>query len=330
MTQRRHISPKFSRCSIMTRRSSPSLIQICAYLAFVTIAIGQDKCDKTKCPGPLAYYEALGCQPVYEKEDSCCATKYNCDHLKERSKTKCYVNGKEYEIGELLKEEDANPCDVGCTCRTGYDEIAAFTCAIVDCFFGSVKSGCYRQRSPLHCCPGEEICPESPEERPTCNVNGRIYKDGEYFNVENDPELNCVCQEGYKGENIEPFCVRPKRPYCSPDFRDASNIFNKCAPVYYSNQPPQTSCSVSSRCQNNNDTVIHNEDNSKAADGTLNDKNVCYFGNMTMHLGDELNQTTDYSSVCVKCVCEVPPTPTCQRLPDNECDVTKHPSFNGF
>lgn len=95
--------------------------------------------------------------------------------------------------------------------------------------------------------------------------------------------------------------MRPKRPYCSPDFRDASNIFNKCAPVYYSNQPPQTSCSVSSRCrkfticdfafyahntilselyflfflfllflENNNDTVIHNEDNSKAADGTLN------------------------------------------------------------
>lgn len=56
----------------------------------------------------------------------------------------------------------------------------------------------------------------------------------------------------------------------------------------------------------------------------LSDNHVCYFGNMIMHLGDELNQATDYSSVCVKCVCEVPPVPTCQRLPDNECDVTKH------
>lgn len=81
----------------------------------------KDKCDKTKCPGPLAYYEALGCKPVYEKEDDCCATKYNCNHLKERSKTKCYVNGKEYEIGESLKEEDANPCDIACTCTSGYD-----------------------------------------------------------------------------------------------------------------------------------------------------------------------------------------------------------------
>ncbi|XP_025269544.1 kielin/chordin-like protein [Camponotus floridanus] len=312
----------------MTRRGS--FIQICAYLAFVvTVTIGQDECDKTKCPGPLAYYEALGCKPVYEKENDCCATKYNCNHLKERSKTKCYVNGKEYEIGESLKEEDANPCDIACTCTSGYDGIAAFNCAVVDCWFGLVHPGCYRKRSPLSCCPLEQIC-QSPEERPTCNVNGKIYKDGEYFNVESDPDLNCICQEGYKGENVEPFCAKHKRPYCSPDFRDASNIFNKCAPVYYSSQPPQTSCSVFSRCQNANDTIIHNEDNGKSANKTSNDDHVCDFGNMTMHLGDELNQATDYSSVCVKCVCEVPPVPTCQRLPDNECDVTKHPPFHSF
>lgn len=46
-----------------------------------------------------------------------------------------------------------------------------------------------------------------------------------------------------------------------------------------------------------------------------------------MQYGDELNQGTDYSSVCVKCVCEVGPAPTCQRLPDTECDVTNTPPF---
>lgn len=59
----------------------------------------------------------------------------------------------------------------------------------------------------------------------------------------------------------------------------------------------------------------------------LLDENMCKFGNIRMHIGDELNQATDYSSVCVKCVCEVPPVPTCQRLPDDECDVTNHPPF---
>ena len=54
---------------------------------------------------------------------------------------------------------------------------------------------------------------------------------------------------------------------------------------------------------------------------------MCRFGNMTMHKGDELNQGTFYDSVCVKCVCEVPPLPTCQQLPESECDVTKHEPF---
>lgn len=81
----------------------------------------KEECDKTKCPGPLAYYEALDCKPVYEHEGDCCAIKYNCEHLKERSKNKCYVNGKVYELGESLKDEDANPCDIGCTCVSGYD-----------------------------------------------------------------------------------------------------------------------------------------------------------------------------------------------------------------
>lgn len=55
----------------------------------------------------------------------------------------------------------------------------------------------------------------------------------------------------------------------------------------------------------------------------VSDYNVCKFGSLIMQHGDTLNSATDYSSVCVKCVCEVGPTPTCQRLPDDECDVTK-------
>lgn len=35
-----------------------------------------------------------------------------------------------------------------------------FKCAVVDCFHGPVKPGCYRKNSPLQCCPGEEVCRE--------------------------------------------------------------------------------------------------------------------------------------------------------------------------
>lgn len=83
--------------------------------------IREETCDETKCAGPLMYYKSLGCKPVYEREGDCCAIRYDCDHLRERSKNKCYVNGKAYEIHEKLEDEDANPCDHGCLCMNGRD-----------------------------------------------------------------------------------------------------------------------------------------------------------------------------------------------------------------
>ncbi|XP_043473204.1 uncharacterized protein LOC122505562 isoform X2 [Leptopilina heterotoma] len=270
----------------------------------------------------------LNCKPIYKNPGDCCAIKYDCSHLKERSKKKCYANGNVYEIGVKLKDNDALPCDIGCTCVIGYDGIASFNCAIVDCFHGPVKPGCYLDNTASHCCPGEEICPENPEDRATCLVDGKSYKAGEYFQPKDKPTTTCYCKPGYKGENIEPFCYTPKYSYCRPDFRHSSEIHKNCVPVYYDQQSPQTSCSVFSRCQNSNDTLISRPETRKGPDSDKT--NTCIFGNIVMKIGDELNQATDYSSVCVKCTCEVPPLPTCQRLSDDECDVTKHPPFHTF
>lgn len=46
------------------------------------------------------------------------------------------------------------------------------------------------------------ILAENPEDIPTCNVNEKIYNGGEYFIVESDPDLICVCQSGYEGKSI--------------------------------------------------------------------------------------------------------------------------------
>ena len=43
------------------------------------------------------------------------------------------------------------------------------------------------------------VSAEIPEDRAKCNVNGKIYRDGDWFLAEEDPNLSCVCQEGYKG-----------------------------------------------------------------------------------------------------------------------------------
>ncbi|KAK0181478.1 hypothetical protein PV327_003759 [Microctonus hyperodae] len=280
-----------------------------------------DSCDKSTCPGPIAYYKSLGCLPVRKNPEDCCAYKYNCAEVESRPLDKCHVNNNSYNLGERLRDEDANPCDVGCTCIMSHTgDFAKFNCAIVDCFHGPAKPGCYRRNRPDRCCPGEEVCPENPEDRATCVVDGKTYKEGEYFKDPSDPNKDCVCQAGYEGKNVEPFCRAPRHPHCQPDFRNRDNVVNNCAPVYYPDQSLQTSCSAYPRCQNNNDTIITNPDNSSQKDNDM----ICKFGTLIMHYGDELKPATDYGSICVKCVCEVGPVPTCQRLPDNECDVTNH------
>ncbi|XP_012147112.2 kielin/chordin-like protein [Megachile rotundata] len=306
-------------------RDSCSFVQSCVLLALLVAVhvAGREICDQTKCPGPLRYYKDLGCKPVYNKPDDCCPKSFNCDHLKSLSKDKCYANGHEYNIGEELKDEDKNPCDFACKCMSFDKSPPSFICAAYDCAFMS-QPNCYYQNSYDSCCPGPYVCLKEGEERPTCEVDGKIYKDGESFSPKSDPELDCYCKPGYKGENVEPFCKKPNRDYCSPLFRNAADVHRMCAPVFYDGQNPQKDCSVTSRCQNANDTVIHNHDSGKSLSDD-EESNVCIFGDMKMHVGDELNQGTDYDSVCVKCVCEVPPFPTCQRLPYSKCNDTLEP-----
>lgn len=81
-------------------------------------------CDKTNCKGPIKFYEDLYCKPIYKNPGDCCAIKYDCSHLNNRTVDKCYANGHEYEVGEKIREEDCfNPCDKQCICFKGDDNV---------------------------------------------------------------------------------------------------------------------------------------------------------------------------------------------------------------
>lgn len=41
---------------------------------------------------------------------------------------------------------------------------------------------------------------ENSEDIPTCEVDGKIYKDGEYFKPAAEPNKNCYCAPGYTGK----------------------------------------------------------------------------------------------------------------------------------
>ncbi|XP_076752032.1 kielin/chordin-like protein [Xylocopa sonorina] len=298
---------------------SRSFVQRCVLLTFLVVVAGREICDKTKCPGPLKFYEGLGCTPTYKNPGDCCAEGYDCSHLKKLSKDKCYANGHEYNVGEALRDEDANACDKACICQSYNNEPASFICAALDCGIIAPRANCFNRHTHDQCCPGPYVCLEEGEKRATCEVDGKTYQDGDYFQPKSDPDLDCYCMPGYKGENVEPFCKKPNRPYCSPLFRNAGTVHDNCAPVFYSGQSPQKDCSYAFRCQNANDTVIHNHDHTKSV--SEEEDKICRFGDMVMHLGDELEKGTSYESKCEKCVCEVPPFPTCQRITDKECGI---------
>lgn len=231
-----------------------------------------------------------------------------------------------------MRDEDKRPCDIACTCQLS-PRGPKFNCAIVDCF-ARPEPGCYLKRNATNCCAGPQVCPDNPENRPTCVVGGKTYRDGDYFEPAGEPGKYCYCGEGYTGENVEPFCVTTaKNSECGTMLRHPDDVRENCVPTYYYTQSPKTDCSIAWRCQNDKDEVIKHDgaSESKSATSEPADPDMqCKFGNLTMNVGDELNQATWYSSVCVKCVCEVPPVPTCQRLSDEACDVTKHPKFDNF
>nr|XP_033333990.1 BMP-binding endothelial regulator protein-like [Megalopta genalis] len=310
MSARRDCHRCLPRCVLLTL-----LVASCA---------AREICDKTKCPGPLKFYRELDCTPVYKNPNDCCPEAFNCSYLDNLSRDKCYVNGHEYNLGEQLRDEDKNPCDLGCTCSKGYSgRAASFICAAVDCGYYPQEENCFQRHSYDSCCPGPPVCLKEGETRATCEVDGVTYNDGDTFKPKSDPDLDCTCLPNYKGENIKPFCTKPKHGYCDPLFRHADDIHEKCAPVFYSNQNPQTDCSYSSRCHSENDTIVHNHDGKSVSE--TDKSKMCVFGNMTMHIGDVLNEGDTYSSICVKCTCEVPPFPTCVQQIDCDYSRVKQP-----
>ncbi|XP_076279961.1 uncharacterized protein LOC143208903 [Lasioglossum baleicum] len=298
-----------------------SSVSKCVLLTLlVASCAAREICDKSKCPGPLRYYKELECKPVYKNPDDCCAETFDCSHLEKLSKNKCYVNGHEYSIGEKLRDEDANPCDVSCTCTEGFSEgrAAYFNCAAVDCGFLSPQENCFDRMSHDTCCPSTRVCLKEGEQRATCEVDGEVYYDGHPFTPKSDPDLDCNCLPGYTGQNVEPFCKKPNHRFCVPLFRSAEEIHSKCAPVFYSNQNLQKDCSYNTRCPTDDDTVVHNHDGKSLSE--TDESKVCTFGNMTMHIGDTLKQGNTYESKCIKCKCEVPPFPTC--ILDTACEFS--------
>ncbi|XP_050584352.1 uncharacterized protein LOC126919334 isoform X1 [Bombus affinis] len=293
--------------------NSSSIIGKCILLMFLIIiqVTGQEDCNEANCPGQLIvrYYKGIGCTPIYANPNDCCAEAYDCSHLDNLSRDKCYVNGHEYSVGEMLRPEDSNPCDWNCTC-TQYENTAFFQCEKLNDCNSTEEQGCLYRKTHGLCCEG--FCDMEETDNTTCNVDGKVYKAGEYFYPNANPKLLCICMEGYAGENIEPFCQQLNRDPCSALFTvAAAQVHDKLIPLFIQFN---YFCPVTFyRYPSPNDSVISKHDNniSVPVEGNV----ICQHGNLTLHIGEELSpeQPVEVWSIGTKCVCEVPPYVTCYK-----------------
>lgn len=103
-----------------------------------------------------------------------------------------------------------------------------FNCAVYDCPHERPPSKeCLLKHDHEKCCSTDYTCPPF-DKTPTCIVNNNTYYEGQYFSSP-DPCVECICQKGFKGKYVEPFC---KKVNCGTGFR-GFHIQNKCAPVFY-------------------------------------------------------------------------------------------------
>lgn len=90
---------------------------------------------------------------------------FNCPNLKKYEKTKCYLNGKKYNIGDIVQSDDMPSCRAACTCTRTADErdrkkAAHIDCAHVEC--PDSNRNCVQQYDHSKaCCRSREICCKS-------------------------------------------------------------------------------------------------------------------------------------------------------------------------
>ncbi|CAH1400528.1 unnamed protein product [Nezara viridula] len=242
------------------------------------------------------YYRELGCTELEGETNA-----YNCSSLAELSETKkCFHNHKSYKVKDVIKGDDIGyPCAYECICQKGYkSKNANWQCVHIECpdLFNPPKPDCIRLYTHEKCCSEKTYCPATDPPMPhTCEYKGVSYVEGQKFV---DGCKNCICQKGFNGTLVEPFC---KPITCEFYLHYSDYIQDGCVPTYYE---PNDCCPVPIwRCPQESDVVI-TQKNIEDQSGLK-----CKFGNLELAIGNMLSPSEE--NKCVECSCQVPPHLTC-------------------
>ncbi|XP_055608753.1 uncharacterized protein LOC129756026 [Uranotaenia lowii] len=259
------------------------------------------------CNVPTQHYKTMNCNPVGTKSTSGCPVRYDCPALTNRDNSKCYFNGKIYELNEQVPHnESAQLCSALCYCRSG-NPFAQFRCTHIDCpeFFQKFDhENCIRKYQSKSCCAAGKVCGKERQELSKCTMDGEEYLEWEKMRPANNKCRTCICHKNYKESNIEndPNCYDT---ICGFELFYAKQVYGGAAPVYYEDR----CCPWEWRMPRETDKVIGT---GKSAGAPQDPKMQCKYGNLTLNIGDKL-ETEITDQFTVQCSCEIPPLVQCAQ-----------------
>ena len=118
----------------------------------------------------------------------------------------CEYKGKVYKFGENV--ENDNPCKQACFCNQNLDRNNVshpeLTCAHVDCFnnFRAPTPNCFTVWNDGECCSQEKcLNEEQMKTELKCVYKGKQYFSSQRIYPDEDPCLECVCNENWNQTN---------------------------------------------------------------------------------------------------------------------------------
>ncbi|KAI8420706.1 hypothetical protein MSG28_007935 [Choristoneura fumiferana] len=261
-------------------------------LCFVVIMLDVARGDMAGECDVAFFYLELGCTPVASDNSTSCPQAFTCPDL-HPDPTMCYYRGVPYAANAMVPQNLVkNPCSQRCTCQVyGAPQ---FECAAVDCVetFDKDLQQCVNVYEVDSCCSVGNVCgKDAIAKLKTCEVDGKIYREGEVFEPKNTMKT-CICTAQWNGD-ID----------CGIEIHYQNNILNNCAPMFFKNT---RSCPISFKCPSSETKVVRGL-NTRAV------SSKCVFGNDTLAVGDEVI----VEEKCTKCSCEVPPFVSCTQ--QNTC-----------
>uniref|UniRef100_A0A1S4H604 VWFC domain-containing protein n=1 Tax=Anopheles gambiae TaxID=7165 RepID=A0A1S4H604_ANOGA len=256
------------------------------------------------CDVPLAHYKTMHCQPVGNRPDGC-PERYDCPSITAHESSKCYFNGKTYDIDQPVPDAEVSQfCSAACYCRSA-NPIAKFRCVHVDCaeFFKRFDyDNCVRQYSPQSCCSTGTVCGEERKKLATCELESEIYREGQRMRFKGNQCRTCICTAGFNATAIEqdPNCVET---VCGFELFEEKQVYGGGIPVY----KPDGCCPWEWRMPKQTDTVVKGAVSKPATDPKLQ----CKYGSLTLDVGDSLDIQQRAEGQKLSCSCQVPPLMHC-------------------